>query len=61
MKTVRVLSVILLAAYLILQGLYYLGEMNSPTIHAAVGLLGFASGILMFISLSHWINIKKEK
>ncbi len=60
MKTVRVLSVITLAGYLVFQGLYYLAEMSSPTSHAAIGLLGLASGALMFISLSHWINFHKE-
>ncbi len=61
MKTVRVLSVIGLAAYLVFNGLFNLGEMDSPTIRAAIGLLGLISGALMFISLGHWINIKKER
>lgn len=61
MKTIRVLSIILLAAYLIFQGLFYLAEMSSPIAHAAIGLLGLGSGVLMFISLNHWVNIHKEK
>ena len=61
MKVIRVLSVIALAAYLILQGLYYLAELTTPTIHAAIGLLGVVSGVLIFISLHHWIDLKLEK
>ena len=61
MKTIRVLSLILLAAYLILQGFYYIAEMTTPIIHAAIGLLGLGAGTLMFISLGHWVNLKKEK
>lgn len=60
MKTIRVLSIILLAGYLVFQGLYYIAEMTAPVAHAAIGLLGFGAGILMFISLNHWINLKKE-
>ena len=61
MKTIRALSVIVLAAYLIFQGLYYLAELSSPVTHAAIGILGLGAGILMFISLGHWIDISKEK
>ncbi len=61
MKTVRILSVIALAAFLIFQGLFYLMEMDAPAIHAAIGLLGLTSGALMFISLSHWTDFHKEK
>jgi hypothetical protein len=61
MKTIRVLSIILLASYLVFQGLFYLAEMTSPIAHAAIGLLGLGSGILIFVSLSHWINQKKER
>jgi len=61
MKTIRVLSIILLASYLIFQGLFYLAEMASPVAHAAIGLLGLGSGILIFISLGHWIDLRKEK
>lgn len=61
MKTIRVLSIIMLAAYLIFQGLFYLAEINTPIIHAAIGLLGLASGVLIFVSLSHWINYHKDK
>lgn len=61
MKVIRVLSVIGLASYLVLQGLFYIGEMSSPILRAVIGFVGLAAGALMFISLSHWINIKKEK
>lgn len=61
MKTIRVLSIIFLAAYLILQGLYYIAEITTPIIHAAIGLLGLGSGLLIFISLSHWVDLKKER
>lgn len=61
MKTVRVLSIILLAAFLTFQGLYYFSEETVPVVRAAIGLLGLISGVLMFISLGHWIDIRKEK
>ncbi len=61
MKTIRVLSIIFLAAYLILQGLYYVAEMSTPVVHAAIGLLGLGAGIMIFVSFSHWINFKKGK
>jgi len=61
MKTIKVLSVIFLAAYLIFQGLFYLAEMTSPIAHAAIGLLGLSSGILMFISFSHWVDHPKKR
>lgn len=61
MRTVRILSVISLASYLVFQGLYYLAEMASPVSHAAIGLLGLLSGALIFISLGHWANLHKEK
>lgn len=61
MKIVRVLSVIGLAAFLVLQGLYYMAEAQSPFIHALIGLVGLATGALMFISLGHWANLGKEK
>jgi len=61
MKTVRVLSVISLAAYLIFQGLASLGEMSTPIMMAAQGLLALISGVLMFISLGHWANYKSER
>jgi len=61
MKTIRALSIIFLAAFLILQGLYYILELTTPVVHAAIGLLGLGSGILIFISFEHWIHIKKEK
>lgn len=61
MKVVRVLSVIGLASFLILQGLEYVSEKQSPTLSAFVGFIGLAAGTLMFISLSHWANPKKEQ
>ncbi len=61
MKTIRVLSVISLAAYLIFQGLSSLGEMTTPIMMAAQGLLALVAGILMFISLGHWANYKSER
>ena len=56
MKVIRALSVIALAGYLIFQGLYYLAEMPSPVMHAATGLLGLTAGVLMFLSLGHWLE-----
>ncbi|MGD2169568.1 MAG: hypothetical protein PVI40_04950 [Chlamydiota bacterium] len=61
MHTIKSLSIIALAAYLIFQGLYYLAELSTPVVHAAIGLLGLASGILMFISLNHWVEHHKGK
>jgi len=61
MKIIRALSIIALAAYLIFQGLYYLAELASPVIHAAIGILGLGAGVLMFISLGHWVDVTKEK
>ena len=61
MKTIRALSIIALAAYLVFQGLYYLAELSSPVTHAAIGILGLGAGVLMFISLGHWVDINKEK
>jgi len=61
MKTIRALSIIVLAAYLIFQGLYYLAEISSPIVHAAIGILGLGAGVLIFISLGHWVDISKEK
>lgn len=60
MKIVRILSVIGLAAYLVLQGLFYLAEQTSPFLHALIGIVGIATGALIFISLGHWINMAKE-
>ena len=59
MKTIRILSVIGLAAYLILQGLFFLALIHSPAILAVTGIIGLATGVLMFISLIHWIRYKK--
>jgi len=61
MKIVRILSVVALAAFLIFQGLGYLSESVSPMMMAAQGLLALTSGVLMFISLSHWANYKSER
>ena len=61
MKTIRALSVILVAAYLIFQGLYYLAEMTTPIVHAAIGLLGLGAGALIFISLHEWIDHNCKK
>lgn len=61
MKAIRVLSVIGLAIYLVLQGLYFLTERQSLWLHNTIGVVALATGVLIFISLSHWINIRKEK
>jgi hypothetical protein len=61
MHVVRSLSVIGLAAYLIFQGIYYIGELDTPVIHAAIGLLGLVSGALMFISLGCWCKEDKRR
>ena len=61
MKTIKALSIIFLAAYLIFQGLFYIAEMKTPVTHAAIGLLGLGAGVLMFISLHHWIEEKKVR
>lgn len=60
MKALRVLSVIGLALYLILQGVFYLAESTSPVLHATTGIVGLISGILILVSLSHWIDLRKE-
>jgi hypothetical protein len=60
MKIIRVLSIIGLAAYLVLQGFYLLTESQSPSLHALIGILGLASGALIFISISHWVDYHKE-
>ncbi|MCC5831734.1 MAG: hypothetical protein JJU12_01660 [Chlamydiales bacterium] len=60
MKIVRVLSVIGLAAYLVLQGLFYLAEATAPALHALIGIIGLGTGALIFISLGHWANMGKE-
>ncbi|MGD2169569.1 MAG: hypothetical protein PVI40_04955 [Chlamydiota bacterium] len=61
MHTIKSLSIIALAGYLIFQGLFYLAEITAPIIHAAIGLLGLTSGILIFISLGHWVDHHKGK
>ncbi|MFZ0566014.1 MAG: hypothetical protein WAM28_07510 [Chlamydiales bacterium] len=61
MKVIRVLSIISLASYLVLQGLYYLALESSPLLHAAIGILGLGAGALMFISLGHWTDLHKEE
>jgi hypothetical protein len=61
MKIIRILSIISLAAYLVLSGLFFIGEQTSPTLHALIGVLGLAAGVLIFISLSHWVDFSKEK
>lgn len=61
MKAVRIISIIGLAAYLVLQGLYYIGGLTSPVIHALIGFVGLGTGVLMFISLTHWVDWHKEK
>jgi len=61
MRVIRILSVIGLAAYLVLQGLYYIGLQASPTLHAIIGAIGLGTGVLMFISLGHWTDWHKEK
>ena len=58
MHIVKALSIIGLGAFLIMQGLFYLAELQSPIIHAAIGLLGIVSGALIFISLKHWFSEK---
>lgn len=60
MRVVKLLSLIALAAFLILQGLLYVGEFTSPILFSAIGFIGLAAGILIFISFSHWIEHKKE-
>ena len=58
MNIIKALSIIGLASFLILQGLFYLAELQSPIVHAGIGLLGLISGALMFISLNHWVHEK---
>lgn len=60
MKTIRVISIIGLAAFLCLQGLYWLSGATSPGFQILVGIVGLATGILMFISLTHWICCCKD-
>ena len=61
MKVIRILSLIGLAAYLVLEGIFYLFESQSPVLHAFIGIIGLAAGVLMFISLTHWFDHHKEK
>lgn len=61
MKVVRILSVVALAAFLIFQGIGYLSETVSPMMMSLQGLLALISGVLMFISISHWANYKSER
>jgi hypothetical protein len=56
MHVVKTLSIIGLAAFLILQGLFFIAGIEAPMTHAAIGLLGLISGALMFISLGHWVK-----
>jgi len=60
MKAVKVLSVIGLAAFLVLQGLYLTFESTSPLFHSLIGIVGLATGVLMFISLTHWVGSHKD-
>ncbi len=60
MRIVKALSVIGLAAFLVLQGLFFIAASSSPALEAAIGLIGLATGALIFISLSHWIEHKKD-
>lgn len=61
MRIIRILSIIGLAAYLILAGIYLIGDQESPEFLAFIGAVGLATGVLMFISLGHWIDFRKEK
>lgn len=57
MKNVKVISVILLAAYLVLTGFSYFVDFDSPVFDAGMGLISLAAGILMFVSLGSWHNM----
>ena len=61
MRIVKDLSIIGLAGFLTCQGLYYLGEMSRPVLHAGIGILGLAAGVLMFVSLTHWVEHHKGR
>ncbi len=52
MRIVKMLAIIALGLFLILQGLYFLCEMASPAMHALIGILGLVSGALILISFS---------
>lgn len=74
MRVIRVLSIIGLAVFLILQGVIYFALKSMPEFHnyeitqqalatlrAIAGIFGFISGVLIFVSFSNWINYNKEK
>ena len=61
MKLVRGLSVIGVAAYLVLQGLYLFSNADSPMVYSAIGLIGLVAGALIFVSISCWADPKNEK
>ena len=55
MHIVKKLSIIGLAAYLVLQGLLYFIEIEGPALPTAIGMIGLGTGMLMFISLGNWL------
>jgi len=57
MKNMKVLSIILLAAFLVLTGFSYFVDIESPIFDAGLGLISLAAGILMFVSLGSWHNM----
>jgi hypothetical protein len=61
MRIIRALSIIGLAAYLVLQGLYFFSEQTSPLLHSLIGVVGLATGVLMFITLTHWFDPSRDK
>ncbi len=60
MKLVRVLSVIGIAGYLVLDGLYGFSGADNPLVYSAIGLVGLVAGTLMFVSLALWADPRNE-
>jgi hypothetical protein len=60
MKAIRILSIIGLAAYLVLEGIFWLFDVQSPIFEAFIGAIGLATGVLIFISLTHWFDNTKD-
>jgi hypothetical protein len=55
MHIVRGLSIIGLAVYLVFQGIFYMVDIEGPVPPIAIGLVSLFTGVLMFISLGHWL------
>ncbi len=59
MRLLRMLAVIGLAAYLVLQGLFLLTGFGGAVALGIVGIIGLITGVLIFVSLGHWFRMDK--